>query len=434
MKEKLQKGIYWFMKNNGMTAVVATIIMIGIMIYFKINHIQDVEVFDFTIFFSILIAMILEVVAVLLSKFIMNLLEDTVKLDTNYEKLSSRYMGELITYDNNDAASENKNIFYKKNKENKKLMVRFPVVEDFKLYKETDSFYPMRIEDLEDMYEPPEDIRENFEELFSVHGTSNIYNQLNIRVNDWHVTENVFVLHTSRTTYFHSMVTNRSMDVRWKNGLTTRDVYEYGPFLPELKEEVLSNHLGFNGFVESKDGYIPFIKRNRVVSIGKSTYGNSVGASLKTRYALNEKREFTLEGLRNGMLKEIKDELKLSEDQLEDFSLQGNVITAYRDMVEGGKPQFLFWAKSKLNHKEIEVQFQSELQKKKKQQKARKWDTQLKELEDGETFLWIPKASLKEMVILPNEMIYSGKSYATMPSAAAAVVMLIEFLEWKKEL
>ena len=78
----------------------------------------------------------------------------------------------------------------------------------------------------------------------------------------------------------------------WKAGKTvfTRDVYEYGPFLPKLRDEVLSNHLGFNGFVESKDGYIPFIKRNRAVSIGKSTYGNSIGASLKTKYALDENR------------------------------------------------------------------------------------------------------------------------------------------------
>ena len=57
-----------------------------------------------------------------------------------------------------------------------------------------------------------------------------------------------------------------------------------------LREEKLSNHLGFKGVVESVDGYIPFIKRNDTVSIGKSTYGDSIGALLKTKYALDEKK------------------------------------------------------------------------------------------------------------------------------------------------
>lgn len=351
------------------------------------------------------------------------------------------WQGDLVTYNNENATSENKAVFYKKKKKNGSLLTRLPVVKNFNLYRSQvlyddnqEKYYQMEIEDSQEMYELPEDIKEHFEELFQIHGSSNVYNQLNIRVKDWEMLQDKFVMRTSRTTYFNSMVTNRSMDVKWNNGLTTRDVYEYGPFLPKLEEEVLSNHLGFNGFVESKDGYIPFVKRNRRVSIGKATYGDSIGASLKTKYALNESREFTLEGLRNGMIKEIEDQFKVSEEQLEDFSLNGNLISAYRDMVEGGKPQLLFWAKSKLTYKEIETQFKDKLKEKKKIQKSRKWDVQLQELEDGKAFLWIPKSELRNMVIMLDRIVYAGKSYVMIPSAIASVVMLIEFFEWKKDI
>lgn len=91
MKDRIKKAIYWFVKNNGMTAVVSVIVIISITVCFRSNHVQNVDVFDFTIFFSILVTMILEVLAVFLSKLFMNLLEDSVKLDTNYEKLAGRF-------------------------------------------------------------------------------------------------------------------------------------------------------------------------------------------------------------------------------------------------------------------------------------------------------------------------------------------------------
>ena len=123
------------------------------------------------------------------------------------------------------------------------------------------------------------------------------------------------------------------------------------------------------------------------------------------------------------------DELKITSDQLEGFSLEKNLISAYRDMVEGGKPQFLFWAKSKLTHKEIQNNFFEKLKAKKKKQKS--WDKEQRELEDGETFLWIAKEELKNIVIAPDQILYKGKKYAMMPSASAAIVMLIEFFDWK---
>lgn len=64
-----------------------------------------------------------------------------------------------------------------------------------------------------------------------------------------------------------------------------------------MKESPFSNHLGFNGIVRTADNKIIFVKRSDKVSIGKGTLGNSIGASLKTEYALDNNGEFTQEGL-----------------------------------------------------------------------------------------------------------------------------------------
>ena len=123
-----------------------------------------------------------------------------------------------------------------------------------------------------------------------------------------------------------------------------------------LSKSSLSNHLGFNGFIISSDGMIPFVKRNSIVSIGKRTYGDSIGASLKAKYGLDSQGRFTLAGLQNSILKEIKDELKIGATDIE-FSVEKNMIAAYRDLVEGGKPQFLFAAKVNRTHNEITQEF-----------------------------------------------------------------------------
>ena len=74
---------------------------------------------------------------------------------------------------------------------------------------------------------------------------------------------------------------------------------------------VLSNHIGFNGFIESSDCYIGFIYRGKDVSIGKATWATSIGASLKAKYALDQHFTFSVERLYKGILSEIEDELKI---------------------------------------------------------------------------------------------------------------------------
>lgn len=272
----------------------------------------------------------------ILKRFLLNRLEDDIKLETDYDKLLLKYCDEkFIEYNNRNSAPINRKVLKRSCKEWR--TVKIPVICEYRLRGEK-----IIIEDSNDMYELPEILKEHFEEIFLVHNTSNVYNQLNIRVVDWKMEKNsTFRINTARTTYFNALVTNRAMDFKW-NVLTVRELLEYGPFLHSLAESKLSNHLGFNGFVESSDEYIAFVKRRRILSIGKSTYGNSIGAAMKVKYALDEARCFTRQGIVSAMQKEIEEELKIPSTALEEFSCEKNVIAAYRDVVEGGNHSCYF--------------------------------------------------------------------------------------------
>lgn len=416
----IKKGFYYMVKNNFMSVLVAGMVMF---VFMQMNP-GNWDWFDITFFSAIILATALEVVVQLLGNATMNWLEDEVKLTTDYVALVRKYRMKVFSYDNKDASPENvaalsqqyKNRFEDSEKtlEQKKCF-DFPIEYSCDLRQRG-----IVIEDSNTQYELPEEVQGRFDEIFGAHKTSVIFNQLNVRVDDWGLENDTFCMKTSRTTYFDSMVTNRAMDYKWSNGMSVRERYAFGPFFPELRESCLSNHLGFNGFVESSDGYIAFVKRGKNLSIGKGTYANSVGASLKAKYALNENKVFDAAGLKTAMEMEIKDELKIQPKDLESFSLENNVFAAYRDMVEGGKPQLLFYARAKLDKAAIEANFKKEFKK-----SSRKGLL----LEDGTNFVWIKRDELKSLCVTPEMMIYKGKSYKMVPSAAACVAMLVNYLE-----
>lgn len=275
------------------------------------------------------------------------------------------------------------------------------------------------------MFEVPQIIYDHFGDILNAHETSGIYNQLNIRVTGWNMKDSAkFEIKAARTTYFYSLITNRAMDYKW-NGLTVRELFEYGPFIHSLKESSLSNHLGFNGFVETSDGYIIFIKRKKNLSIGKKTYGTSVSATIKTKYALKKNKKFTKKRLKKAILNEVRDELKIDPKYIEEFSCKKNIIAAYRDLVEGGKPQLLVYMKSSKNKNKIIEDFQKSIKNKSSKNNL---------LEDGNIALCIDRKSLKDLVILPNCIIYKGKKYKMTFSTTASIVMLIKVLEKRNEL
>ena len=336
------------------------------------------------------VVVILGVAVFFIERHLENLVEDEGKLSEDYDELAEKYDEENLIERAKDAQHE---------------PIYYPVVNvgncNIHIYGDNRPLQldQIKIYDSLDMYELPRIIENNFLEIMSAHDTSVVYNNKNIRVTKMEVEKNVLTLNTERTMYFYSLVTNRAPDFEWGK-MTVRDLYERGPKLQTLESSNLSNHLGYNGFVESSDGYIVFVNRSAVVSIGKRTYGDSIGASLKTKYALDEDGNFDAKGLVNAILEEIEDELKIQPEYLD----QINIIAAYRDAVECGKPQLLFYAKANKSAEEISRDFYIVLDKKEQEdkksaskKKTKKVDRKLRKkqqeeqkvIEDGVKHIWI---------------------------------------------
>lgn len=365
-----------------------------------------------------------------LERAIKNRCEDGEKLTDDYEKLAKLYAkDDLITCDSGHG------------------LQTFPVIllGSVAGVAITEDFVHI-VDEPDNMYQPPEMIENHFTEIFASHGTSTVYNARNIRVLDMHLDDTGYRLRTGRTTYFHSLITNRAMDWQWA-GTTTRNLYEYGPAMSKLVDSKLSNHLGFNGFVESSDHKILFVKRKGNVSIGKFTYGDSIGASLKTRYALDDQGRFSAAGLRRAIIGEIYDELKIPEEHIHGDEIK--IIAAYRDCVEGGKPQFLFYATSCLTHEQIEHSFHSyhpkgdlgKLLACLKQGDVQQLKREYKKLSmrtDGTTLAWVECDDIakKRVEVYPSGMTAAvtqndqcrTRHMKMVPSASACVVLLQQYL------
>ncbi len=409
--KKIKKALYQFAKFEGGAFLMAFGVFALIFVLRKPFGISFDDLLDWTIFLSMLFAVVASGIAKAFNRWILNILEDDIKLTTDYDKLVLKYRNEMLRYNNSTAKRRNlRKLFGKKSAE-----CTIPIIFECDLTKCEIQIY----DDNQSQYQCPEIIQAHAQELLSAHAFSKVYNQLCVRVNEWKLEKNVFVMYTSRTTYYDSLMTNRVMDFRWNNSMTVREKFEFGPLLHDLQESQLSNHLGYNGFIESDDGYIVFVKRDGNFSIGKRTYGNSVGASLKTRYALDENGKFDEVGLGKAILKEIEDELKIPEKEISDeFSLEKNLIAAYRDVLEGGKPQLLFYVKSEWKKDKIEKNFKEKSKKK-----------NIDMLQERSKLLWIQKTDLSAMCILPDRIIHKGKSYHMLPSATGSVVLLLKYLK-----
>ena len=281
----------------------------------------------------------------------------------------------------------------------------------------------------ETFYELPGRLSDHAKKLMEAHSASNIYNQINIRLDDLKKDEEQgrIVLHTSRTQYFDSLMTNRCCDYVYEDGtVTIRDFYEPGPFLKPLRLSQFSNHLGFNGFVITKDGKIPFIYRKDSLSIAKHTWATSIGASLKAKYALDSENGYSIrpDSFGKAIVGEIKDELRISDDSaLTVSNAQDSIFAFYRDLVEAGKPQFLFVLQ--LNERtavEVETGIKA-----KQKRKDKKNDMST----DGDRVAFFSIEELREAKLEVDKMTVAGKEYVMMPSVVVSIVLLLKYLEEK---
>lgn len=397
-KHKKMIRIYtWLTSSN--IEILLYIILLTILSSVLIFWREKFQFSDFLEVYIIVLAFLVSSLAKVLSQIGTNKFEDALKLTTDYKKLVDRYPVNKVSMVQ----------FKRSDIEN----VIFPIVilcrgEGKRII----------ISDKKDKYVLPAQVKDNYTALLNAHATSTVYNQLNIRLDEVILQNDAIILHTSRTTYFDSLVTNRSMDFLWENGLTNRDLYGYGPRIEPLETSMLSNHIGFNCFVITSDCKVPFVLRDKNVSVGKNTLGCSVSASLKAMYALDVQDRFTEDGMLDAIKQEILDELRIETTSYE-MSLQNNLIAIYRDLVEGGKPQLLLSVNVNLTSEQILYQF-------KKFYAGENENYTM--LMDGGDLVFISVSELQEMYIDNDYLLHDGISYTVTPSTAASVIMLSEYL------
>ena len=348
------KGAYQYAKKHILAGSVLVAIFVVVVAWSKgMQHIVDRDtlwnLFDNVI--SNYVAVVAVACVYVFERILKNVFEDKEKLSQDYKGIAKMYStDELITipkgeepliYPVKEIGSGS--ICICANKLDKSILDEKIVIRD----------------DQEKMFSLPDIVRENFCDILKVHDSSAVYNNLNVRVSDMSFQDNTLTLETERTYYYYSLVTNRASDYDWSStGMTLRELFEPGPRIRPLKSSQFSNHLGYNGFIISKDGYVVFVKRKNSLSIAKRTYGDSIGASMKSKWALEQgSGAFTAEGLVKSILNEVLDELCIKTENCEKL----HIIGAYRDLVECGKPQLLFVVESNLNAKTITDNFRNGL-------------------------------------------------------------------------
>jgi len=374
------------------------------------NNVVELSTFSAVVLEGALVALV-----GLLRSVIQGVTEDPEKLTDDYENLvKKRYPSEP-------------NLIWTRNHGDS--LTVFPVVHVAWLYDKD-----VVVEDYpEKEYVLPEIINEHYEELYNTHQTSKIFNNTNIRVDDWYVDEpeGKFHIVTGRTSYYSSLVTNRAMDYEIKKGITVRELLECGPMVHPLKYSNLSNHLGFNGFVETSDHKIIFVKRKKNVSIGKRTWGDSVGASLKAKYALDEHFRFSEEGLFNAIVREIEDELGIPALLLEktENNQRVTLIAAYRDMLEGGKPQLLFYAKADISSDELKNVFKQINSNNTSWRLYKREDNEQEMETDGFHLYFMGMEELDRCEVYPDKIVHSGEIMKMLPSASSCVTLFKLYID-----
>ena len=421
ISNKTKRLLILFIRGEGMEILFSIIVVfILLLVKFYVKH--DLEVFEWSTFSSIVFAAALAMLVRFFRRLIFNRIEDGAKLTQNYDNLVDRTykLDRAVTVQNGPD--------------------QFDKLACIKVADLTRKSIDID-DDPNTFFELPDIASSNYKDLLRSHLSSTIYNNTNIRVKKWGFEGGRFVIHTERTTYFSSLVTNRAMDYRLDDGLSIRTVLEGGPSLRPLEASVLSNHLGFNGMLETSDGYYPFVFRKNNVSIGKRTYGNSVGASLKYKFAVDwekGKNSFTFKGLDNAIRRELNDELGVDVNDV-----KYKILCAYRDMVEGGKPQLFIYYKTHLSMEDVDNAFIDANTPKQEGEGDSKQDKKVsKMLTDGTKLVWVSKDVICDMnkTKIYNDRIETsvyenGAEHPAVlkvvPSAAASVVFLREYLERK---
>lgn len=454
---RFKKIVRFFRKNRVIYVFVCLITIFVILIGKAIESAVNNGGFDFKnylssiidlkTFVTVVLVFIITGAANLIAELFAPKVEDLMKLTTDYDKLSNKYghFSELVRYTNSGDSDyitgRKKTISYAINyhKDDNSYNgyedeYKFPTIKVTSLYdKKTEIVFDF---DNSNVYKQPSWVSSHSDALFAAHSHSEIYNQQNFRVDDIQYDEKTVKIYLSKTTYLDSLITNRACDYEI-NGVCVRELYEPGPVLHDLKDSKLSNHLGFNGMVETSDHKFIFIKRHNKVSIAKNTWQTSVGASLKTRNALTKDRKVDTSSISNAIICEMISEFNLknldNSKEIEtlirnDFSFEKNVLYFYRDLLECGKPQLMFYYQLPISSEEVAKAFTGGIKTAKKNRDRFDLYCAI----DGHKLLFVDRSDLDKMYLTPNGFAYNKKFFISVPSAVATIAMMVEYFQETK--
>lgn len=373
--------------NRIIEMFISVLIVFFIIFGFKISLFDLVNGNDKTIFIAILLASTITILTKLFSDLLKSRFEDSVKLTIDYDELNNVYKKEeLIKYTCSMKGNE----------------IIIPAI----LIKQFNDVHFNIIDDKNKSYALPSVVHDNSELIMEAHKKSIKFNRLCIRLDDFKIDDkiNIIMLKTSRTTFYDSLLTNRAMDYIWK-GISNRDRYECGPYITEFRHSKLSNHLGYNGFIETSDSKIIFVQKHNKVSVGKRALSSSISTSLEVEHVLKKDGVLTVESLVEGMKSKIKKEYFLSDEDFE-FTTS-NIIAFYRELLEGGKPQFLVYTRLNITSDELKANL-SKIHNK--------------------ALTFIDSSCVSSLIADVDTMYYQKKKFKILPTTTASIVILDRYL------
>lgn len=412
---KLKREGYFLLKKVSLSNIIYLLIIIGVFIFFYFK--KQAEKIDSLVNAAVVLGILIAAVA--------------------------NAIAAIIVFFSNRIFAENARIDYL-NKDLCQIYSRSNLFEDTDKYPIADLIYlnnrSIKIDDDKDkFYELPSIIQSNSKGILEAYKVVDVYNSINIRLDDIIEAKDTVTLKLSRSQYYYSLLTNRAPDYELDSGISIREAFEPGPYLMDLNKSKLSNHLGFNGFVLTSDNKIPFILRSNKVSIGKKTLANSIGASLKVKYAVDKNKALKDNPFGESIIHEIYDELNVSSiDGFKDMSVEESlklsakeaerdIICFYRDLVECGKPQFLFFSKINLSSIDINTSIKKKPDAKENRSKH--------VLKDGNKVILFDLEDVINNIEVGYDYIRvkgKKKKYYMMPSAAACTMVLISYLRNQK--
>lgn len=206
----------------------------------------------------------------------------------------------------------------------------------------------------------PDFVISHGDELLQAHKNSTKSNSSTVRLNDFSYENGTLTLNTTRSTYYHMLITNRCMDFKFANGLSIRELYEYNSKVLPLPESKFGNQIGINGLVITADGHVLLEKRSRNKVLWKNKFAQSISLALKTEdlglsfgKTLPDDPAVAGEKLAHVIYKTLNSNFGLEKDDFQGFSIEKNFLGIARDLLEGGKPNLYFYIQTKATAKEL---------------------------------------------------------------------------------